>query len=114
MEFSPGSHASHPIPNLYTAVTMSQRLEPVESVDTIAAAFKSAPGTELLYDQDGEQGAQSRYLHTLQHVRKGDSHILLVPQPSLTDPNDPLCWSAIKKALCFSNALAYAFLGAGR
>ena len=93
---------------------MSHYLEPVESIDTIAAAFKPAPGTELLYDQDGEHGARSRYLHTLQHVRKGDSHILLVPQPSLADPNDPLNWSATKKWLCFANGLTYAFLGAGR
>lgn len=91
---------------------MTQNLAPVQSIDTITAVFKAAPGTEILYDQEGEHGGVSQRLHQLQHVRRGDSHILLVPQPSLSDPNDPLRWSAIKKWAAFSNGLAYAFLGA--
>ena len=82
-----------------------------DAIDTIAAVLKAAPGTELLYDADGEQGAQSKHLEGLQHVKKGDGHILLVPQPSLTDPNDPLLWQSWKKWATFSNALAYSFLG---
>lgn len=46
------------------------------------------PGTELLVDDT--------YGH-LQRARKGDGHILLIPQPSLTDSNDPLRWPALKK-----------------
>lgn len=64
----------------------------------------AAPGTEFLYD------ACNRHKE-LQHVRHGDSHVLLVPQPSLRDPNDPLCWPLWKKWVAFSNALGYAFLG---
>ena len=82
------------------------------SIDTITTVFKAAPGTEILYDQEDEHGTISQHLHLLQHVRKGDSHILLVPQPSLSNPNDPLRWSALKKWATFSNGLAYAFLGA--
>lgn len=64
----------------------------------------TAPGTEFLYDAGHKH-------EELQHVRHGDGHVLLVPQPSLTDPNDPLRWPSWKKWLTFSNALAYAFLG---
>lgn len=91
---------------------MVQPLESVESLDAITAVFNAAPGTELLYDQDSEHGSHSRKLSLLQHVKRGDSHILLVPQPSLTDPNDPLKWSDLKKWLTFSNGLCYSFLGA--
>lgn len=91
---------------------MDRSLTQLESLDTIAAVFEAAPGTEILYDQDGEHGDASRRLHQLQHVQKGDSHILLIPQPSLTDVNDPLRWSTLKKWATFSNGLAYAFLGA--
>ncbi len=48
----------------------------------------AVPGTEVLIDED-----QNEYIHTLQHSKKDHGHILLVPQPSLTDPNDPLRWS---------------------
>lgn len=89
---------------------MSKSLQPVET-DTIIAAFRPAPGTEILYDQDDEHGNASRRLHALQHVKHGDSHILLNPQPSLTDPSDPLRWPSWKKWVTFSNGLAYSFLG---
>lgn len=58
----------------------------------VAVVHKSAPGTEILIDEE-----QNAYVHTLQHASKGDGHILLVPQPSLTDINDPLRWQAWKK-----------------
>lgn len=64
----------------------------------------AAPGTELLYDANNVHGE-------LQRVRHGDGHVLLVPQPSLDDPNDPLRWPSWKKWVTFSNALAYSFLG---
>lgn len=90
---------------------MTHPPETNESIDTIAAVLQAAPGTELLYDAETD-GASSSYLHGLQHVKKGDGHILLVPQPSLTDPNDPLLWSSLKKWATFSNGLGYSFLGA--
>lgn len=80
--------------------------------DTIRPLNRHAPGTELLYDLHGDSSIAGEYVHSLQHVKKGDSHILLVPQPSLTDPNDPLLWSRLKKSIVFSNGLAYSFLGA--
>lgn len=65
-----------------------------------------APGTELLLDQGD---LTSRHY---KHVPHGDGRILLVPQPSLKDPNDPLLWSPWKKWCVFGNGLIYAFLGA--
>ena len=91
---------------------MASRTRTTENGDEIAAAFQAAPGTEILYDEEGEHGATSHWLHTLQHVPKGDSHILLVPQPSLTDPNDPLKWSTFKKWVVLLNAVFYSFMGA--
>lgn len=79
-------------------------------MDTIEIATKPAPGTEILYDY-AEDGTTSRRLHHLQHIKSGDAHILLVPQPSLTDPNDPLGWSTTKKWATFLNALGFAFMG---
>jgi hypothetical protein len=73
--------------------------------------FTAAPGTEILFDDSNQHGAFSEQLHRLQHRSKGDSRILLVPQPSLTDPNDPLKWPAWKKYLTFFNACWYAFMG---
>lgn len=72
----------------------------------------SAPGTEILYDQSGDNVESGGEFSSYQHLQKGDSRILLVPQPSLTDPNDPLRWSTTKKWATFVNSLAYAFLGA--
>lgn len=66
----------------------------------------SAPGTELLIDQDNSDAIQH-----YQHVAHGDSRLLLVPQPSLTDPNDPLLWPRWKKWTVFGNGLFYAFNG---
>ncbi|PCG93378.1 Major facilitator superfamily domain, general substrate transporter [Penicillium occitanis (nom. inval.)] len=67
---------------------------------------ESAPGTEILIDQ-GKQKYEE-----YQHVTRGNAQILLVPQPSLTDPNDPLRWPRWKKWLTFANGLFYAFNGA--
>ena len=79
--------------------------------DIIERVFISAPGTEILMDDDSP-GATEKSLHLLQHARTGDGHILLVPQPSLTDPNDPLKWSTTKKWVVLMNGVAYAFNGA--
>lgn len=55
-------------------------------------ATDTAPGTELLiYDGNNESHKN------LQTTGKDDIRIILVPQPSLTDPNDPLRWPAWKK-----------------
>lgn len=70
--------------------------------NTTVAHYKAAPGTEILIDE-----GQNAYIHTLQHARKGDGHILLVPQPSLTDPNDPLSWSKWKKWIVCIQSSAY-------
>lgn len=91
---------------------MAYRTAAAESGDAIAAVFQAAPGTEILYDADTEHGETSQYLHTLQHAKKGDAHILLVPQPSLTDPNDPLRWSEQKKWITLLNGVWYSFNGA--
>lgn len=90
---------------------MEPRMATNGSDDEIAAHFQAAPGTEILYDQEGDHGATSKRLKTLQHLKHGDSHILLVPQPSLVDPNDPLRWSTAKKWGTFLNACWYAFNG---
>ena len=87
---------------------------PVENglmASDIAIDFHSAPGTELLFDQLDNESTQASHIHSLQHKIHGDSRILLVPQPSLTDPNDPLRWSKVKKWTTLSCAVWYAFLG---
>ena len=91
---------------------MAYRTTTTESGDIIAAVFEAAPGTEILYDSHLETGATARHLQNLQHARKGDSHIILVPQPSLTNPNDPLRWSEAKKWVVLLNGLLYSFNGA--
>lgn len=63
-----------------------------------------APGTEYLYDVSGTHEA-------LQRATDVDDHVLLVPQPSLTDPNDPLRWPTWKRWMTFTNGLAYSFFG---
>lgn len=75
----------------------------VHTIQTQEIIEASAPGTEFLYDSSGKYAE-------LQHVRHGDHHTL-VPQPSLTDPNDPLRWPSWKKWATFLNGLAYSFLG---
>jgi hypothetical protein len=88
-------------------------LRPTQTVETdiTERIFVAAPGTEILMDEDGS-GATEKKLHLLQHAKSGDGHILLVPQPSLTDPNDPLRWSITKKWVVLMNGVAYAFNGA--
>lgn len=81
------------------------------SDDQIAARYHRAPGTEILYDKGDDEGATSKRLKDLQHLKRGDSHILLVPQPSLTDTNDPLRWSTTWKWVVLFNACWYSFNG---
>lgn len=64
------------------------------------------PGTEVLYDL-----GNSDQTNNLQHVKHGDGHILLVPQPSLTDASDPLRWTKWKKWVVLFNAMWYSFNG---
>ncbi|KAH7147173.1 major facilitator superfamily domain-containing protein [Dactylonectria estremocensis] len=72
------------------------------------AGYNHAPGTELLF-KSGKPGALT---HDLQFVQdRNGNHIILVPQPSITDPNDPLRWSKLKKWATFLNGVAYAFMG---
>ncbi|KKY16545.1 putative cycloheximide resistance [Phaeomoniella chlamydospora] len=75
------------------------------------ASLQVAPGTELLFDELKSHNTTAEHIHGLQHKTSGDSRILLVPQPSLTDPNDPLRWTTAKKWLVLWNACWYAFLG---
>jgi hypothetical protein len=88
-------------------------IHPVQTAETdvIERMFVAAPGTEIMMDEDGGSATERR-LHLLQHADSGDGHILLVPQPSLTDPNDPLRWSTPKKWTVLMNGVAYAFNGA--
>ena len=85
------------------------RYEQSNSADEISStSLSNAPGTELLYDT-GKAGSRAAHL---QFIRDSDgNHVLLVPQPSLTDPNDPLRWSAVKKWVTFLNGATYAFMG---
>jgi hypothetical protein len=87
---------------------MAERTRTQDSTDIFDTIFVAAPGTEVLMDEDGP-GATERRLHKLQHTKSGDGHIILVPQPSLIDPNDPLRWSAFKKWTVLANGVAYAF-----
>ncbi|PWY84386.1 MFS general substrate transporter, partial [Aspergillus eucalypticola CBS 122712] len=68
---------------------------------------EAVPGTEILFDSTGPS---SNFEH-LKHIERDGQRILLIPQPSLTDPNDPLSWSPVKKAMVFANACIYSFLG---
>ncbi|TID17560.1 MFS general substrate transporter [Venturia nashicola] len=74
--------------------------------DSIRPDNMTIPGTEVLYDL-----GTSDQTHQLQHVKHGDGHTLLVPQPSLTDASDPLRWSKWKKHVVLFNALVYSFNG---
>jgi hypothetical protein len=65
------------------------------------------PGTEILFDNSTRPDLQHLKSHT-----NGNSRMLLVPQPSLDDPNDPLSWPAWKKHLTLFNGCWYAFMGA--
>ncbi|CAG8189118.1 unnamed protein product [Penicillium olsonii] len=73
--------------------------------------FQAAPGTEILFD-NSDHGSISDRLHQLKHRPYGDGHMLLVPQPSINDPNDPLSWSTTKKSLTLFNGCWFAFMGA--
>ncbi|KIW99597.1 uncharacterized protein Z518_11010 [Rhinocladiella mackenziei CBS 650.93] len=90
---------------------MTQPLENRETEDQISAYLDTTPGTEILFDDLSKHGAISDQLHQLKHVKKGDSRVLLVPQPSATNPNDPLSWHDTKKSLTFFNACWYSFMG---
>lgn len=79
--------------------------------DRFAEQIHAAPGTEVLFD-GSDNGSISERLHQLKHRQTGDGRMLLVPQPSLNDPNDPLNWSTVKKSIVFFNGCWFAFMGA--
>ncbi|KAL3454187.1 major facilitator superfamily domain-containing protein [Aspergillus insuetus] len=79
--------------------------------DEIESRYDAVPGTEILVDQSNGNKSASDF-ETYQHVTHGDARILLVPQPSLTNSNDPLRWPKWKKWVVFGNGLLYAFMGA--
>lgn len=84
---------------------MTEKALDMSSTDASSCYDLPAPGTEYLYDVSGTHDV-------LQHVNNGCDHqVLLVPQPSLTDPNDPLRWPPWKKWMTFVNALTYSFFG---
>lgn len=84
---------------------------PRESDKRVEDRLHAAPGTEILFD-NSDHGSISDRLHQLKHRPSGDGHMLLVPQPSLNDPNDPLSWSTMKKSLTLFNGCWFAFMGA--
>ncbi|KAG9234662.1 major facilitator superfamily domain-containing protein [Amylocarpus encephaloides] len=90
---------------------MAKRTQITQSEDAIEAIYVAAPGTEILMDEEGS-GATERRLNKLQHAKTGDGHIILVPQPSTENLNDPLLWSQFKKWSVLTNGVAYAFNGA--
>ncbi|KAF7549064.1 hypothetical protein G7Z17_g6655 [Cylindrodendrum hubeiense] len=86
---------------------MARHQDPTATEDISSVVQRRAPGTELLFDN----GNASKAAAGLQFIPQGDTHILLVPQPSLSDPNDPLRWSPAKKWGTYLNGVAYAFMG---
>ena len=62
--------------------------------DQVIQQNNDAPGTALLFD-----------------THHGKARVLPVPQPSLTDPNDPLKWPKLKKWLVLLLGSLYAFMG---
>lgn len=54
---------------------------------------EAPPGTEILIDQGKEK------YEGYQHVTRGNAQILLVPQPSLIDPNDPLALALVEEVV---------------
>lgn len=91
---------------------MAYRPNTVEFGGGAVAVPQAAPGTELLYSTGNEQGPIATHIHDLQRAKGGNSHIILVPQPSTTDHNDPLRWSTLKKWITLGNGVWYAFNGA--
>lgn len=82
-----------------------------QSDENVAAHLRAVPGTEILFDEGSNNGALFD-VSQLKHRTKGDSRVLLVPQPSTNDPNDPLNWTSTKKNVAFFNGCWYAFMGA--
>ncbi|KAF4415064.1 MFS general substrate transporter [Fusarium acutatum] len=81
---------------------MASHQDPDAMMHVETATSTRPPGTELLYDNASH----------LQYVKDTQgNHIILVPQPSTTDPNDPLRWSRAKKWIVFLNGVFYAFMG---
>jgi hypothetical protein len=86
---------------------MSHQSHIINQEDAIPSDAQVVPGTEVLFDV-----GNSEHILSLQHVKTGDTHILLVPQPSVNDASDPLRWSKWKKWITLFNAVWYSFNGA--
>ncbi|CAK7199880.1 hypothetical protein SEUCBS139899_002566 [Sporothrix eucalyptigena] len=71
------------------------------------AEERHVPGTELLFDTKAHHGEAAG----MQFIQRNGVNVFLVPQPSLTDINDPLKWSPRKKWGTYLNGVAYAFMG---
>jgi hypothetical protein len=86
-------------------------LQVFDSNDAVDRDYRQhTPGTEILLDEKSGDSEIHFRLHNLQHAST-NSNIILVPQPSLTDINDPLRWPRWKKLLVFANVLDYSFNG---
>jgi hypothetical protein len=82
-----------------------------ESENEMEARLRVTPGTEILFDGGSGDGILADGSQ-LKHRTSGDRRVLLVPQPSTNDPNDPLNWTTSKKSVTFFNGCWYAFMGA--
>lgn len=72
----------------------------------MVAVGSSAPGTELLFDEhaiSANVDIQTREYH--------NETLILQPQPSVKDPNDPLRWPSWLKTSTYLNGLFFAFNG---
>jgi hypothetical protein len=89
----------------------SRDIQVFDSNDAVDRDYrKHTPGTEILLDEKSGNSEIHFRLQNLQHSST-NSNIILVPQPSLTDFNDPLRWPRWKKLLVFANVLDYSFNG---
>ena len=78
----------------------------------MVAGASHTPGTELLFDPRDRSSPEALAAKSkLQHRKHGDKSLILQPQPSIVDRNDPLSWSSRAKLMTYFNALFYAFDG---
>ncbi|ETS81161.1 hypothetical protein PFICI_06163 [Pestalotiopsis fici W106-1] len=90
---------------------MAPEIMAVAHPDELSTATRTTPGTELLYHNDKDHAITTVEGYPIQYIERDDGCIILVPQPSPNDPNDPLRWPAWLKWSTFLNALSYSFMG---
>ena len=83
-----------------------------EKTEENTSHLDHVPGTEILFDNLSHQPNLTCHQYQLKYRAKGRARLLLVPQPSSNDPNDPLRWSRRKKVVVFLNGCWFAFMGA--